>query len=169
MTLSHTISHRSPATEEPGPLAEVRAWLRGTAEPFPGASEAVDGPAVTVVTTGRLGSPNSSFDVYSTVRQLGARNAADGGSRSLVAVLEGPLAASERALDERLWHTLQHLNDFDDGPWDDRVLRTLDLAEHVFVVGGGSWSVDLLHPQSPDVARRSPWPVLVVRPLPAGR
>lgn len=166
MTLTHTVSDPAPAISEGGALAEVREWLRSSAEPFPGARAAVDGADVTVVRTGRLGSPNSSFDVYSTVRHLTARNAVDGGERSLVAVLEGPLSASERALEDRLWHTLQHLNDFDDGPWDDSVVHALDLADHAFVVGGDAWSVELLHPQSPRPARRSPWPVLVVRPLP---
>lgn len=168
MTLTHSISDTAPASAELDRLTEVRAWVRGTAEPFTGARAALDGPEVTVVTTGRLGSPNTSFDVYSTVRLLSTRNGADGGGRSLVAVLEGPLVASERALEDRLWHTLQHLNDFDDGPWDDTVVRALDLADHAFVVGGDTWSVELLHPQSPRAARRSPWPVLVVRPLPTG-
>ena len=96
MTLTHTVSDPAPAISEGGALAEVREWLRSSAEPVPGARAAVDGADVTVVRTGRLGSPNSSFDVYSTVRHLTARNAVDGGERSLVAVLEGPLSASER-------------------------------------------------------------------------
>jgi FPC/CPF motif-containing protein YcgG len=168
MTLTHTVSDpaSAPALAGRGPLAAVREWLHGSAEPFPGARAAVDGPDVAVVETGRLGSPNSSFDIYGTVRHLTARNAEDGGTRSLVAVLEGPLSASERALEDRLWHTLQHLNDFDDGPWDDVVVRSLELAEHAFAIGGATWSVELLHPQAPQAARRSPWPVLVVRPLP---
>lgn len=147
------------------PLADVSSWLRSVPEPFPGAVAVVDGPDVEVVSTGRLGSPNTSFDVYGAVRELHARNAADGGTRSLVAVLAGPLSVSEQALADRLWHTLQHLSDFDDGPWDDTVVQALDGAEHAFAINGDPWSVELLHPQSPEVGRRSPWPVLVVRPL----
>ena len=148
------------------PLAEVIAWLDRVPEPFPGARAGIDGEDVEVVTTGRLGSPNSSFDVYGAVRELTSRNASDGGDRSLVAVLEGPVRVSEAALEDRLWHTLQHLSDFDDGPWDETVVRSLDGASHTFAVGGNVWSVELLHPQSPERARRSPRPVLVVRPLP---
>lgn len=164
--MSHTTFASPPMTVTAEPLAAVIEWLGWATEPFPGARRAIDGPDVHVVATGRLGSPNSSFDVYSTVRHLSARNAADDGTRSLVTVLEGPLSTSERALEDRLRHTLQHLDDFDDGPWDDAVVRSLDGAEHAFSVGGEAWSVELLHPQSPHVARRSPWPVLVVRPLP---
>lgn len=149
------------------PLAEVSDWLRGVAEPFPGARAAIDGDDATVVATGRLGSPNTSFDVYGAVRALRSRNASDGGARSLVAVLEGPVTVSEQALEDRLWHTLQHLSDFDDGPWDETVVRRLDGAEHTFAMGGEVWSVELLHPQSPERGRRAPRPVLVVRPLPA--
>ncbi|MFW5470430.1 YqcI/YcgG family protein [Knoellia sp. CPCC 206435] len=76
------------------------------------------------------------------------------------------MRVSEQALEDRLWHTLQHLSDFDDGLWDETVVRSLDRAPHTFVVDGTVWSVELLHPQSPERARRSPWPVLVVRPLP---
>ena len=148
-----------------GSLDALRSWLGRVEEPFPGARAVVSADDVEVVTTGRLGSPNSSFDVYAAVRQLAAEAPAPGTARPLVVLLEGPLTTTERALEDRLWHTLQHLSDFDDGPWDETVVRTLDGADHAFAVGGEPWSVELLHPQSPRPAHRSPWPVLVVRPL----
>jgi FPC/CPF motif-containing protein YcgG len=169
MTLTHPLSDPILTAGDRSPLAEVRTWLRTEPEPFPGARVAVDGPDVRVVTTGRLGSPNSSFDVYGAVRELTAQNAVDGGSRSLLAILEGPLSVTERSLEDRLWHTLQHLSDFDDGPWDDTVVSTLEAADHAFALAGDAWSVELLHPQSPEAARRAPWPVLVVRPLTTSR
>ena len=163
--MTHTATDPSLSILDRDPLTGVRDWLGSVDEPFPGARAAIDGHDVEVVTTGRLGSPNSSFAVYGAIRHLSACNVADGGTRSLVAVLEGPLAATERSLEDRLWHTVQHLSDFDDGPWDDTVVRALDGADHTFAVGGDVWSIELLHPQSPEAGRRAPWPVLVVRPL----
>lgn len=167
--MTHTLTEPTLTSLDRTALSDVRAWLRGVEEPFPGAREALEDQDTEVVSTGRLGSPNSSFDIYGAVRQLAVSSAEGDGQRSLVVVLEGPLTATERSLEDRLWHTLQHLGDFDDGPWDDAVVTSLDLAEHAFAVGGETWSVELLHPQSPKAQRRAPWPVLVVRPLPAPR
>lgn len=165
--MTHTLTEPAPTSLDHTALSEVRAWLRGVDEPFPGARAALEGQDAEVVSTGRLGSPNSSFDIYGAVRQLAASPAENDRPRSLVVLLEGPLTATARSLEDRLWHTLQHLSDFDDGPWDDTVVTSLDRAEHAFSVDGEPWSVELLHPQSPESARRAPWPVLVVRPLPA--
>lgn len=140
---------------------QLEQWVLDPEYPCLGARAVFNRDRAHIVTTGRLGSASSSLDVYQALREFGAEADPDAGFTSLVAAFGGQAPGDERAFEDRLWTTLQHLHDFDDTPWDPEVSSDPADVDFSFSIGGIAFFVVGLHPQASRDARRTPWPVLV--------
>lgn len=174
--MSTTTSPAETATDETAPTAapiaapeptaaavhdHLAEWVLDPEYPCLGARAVFNRDRATVVTTGRLGSASSSLDVYQALRDFGDDADPDAGFTSLVAAFGGQAPATERAFEDRLWTTLQHLHDFDDTPWNPEVSSDPADVDFSFSIGGVAYFVVGLHPHASRDARRTPWPVLV--------
>jgi len=138
----------------------MRDWVLDPEYPCLGARAVFNRDRATVVTTGRLGSPASSLDVHRALRDFGDTADPDAGFTSLLVAFGGTAPATERAFEEALWRTLQHLCDFDDTPWNPEVSNDPDDVNFSFSIGGTAFFVVGLHPNASRMARRAPWPIL---------
>ncbi|MEO6021309.1 MAG: YqcI/YcgG family protein [Knoellia sp.] len=142
-------------------LADVEHWVSTHATLLPGSPGAFDPARDHLVTTGRMGAPSSSLELFQVLRDLADVGPGDRSSHALVAVFGGAAPSSEDSFRDRLWLTLQHLSDFDDA-WTDETPADADGASYSFTMGRVVWNVEGLHPRSPDLDRWAPWPVLVL-------
>lgn len=69
--------------------------------------------------------------------------------------------ATEIAFEDALWETLQTLHDLDDCEWDPRVSSDPESPEFSFSLGGRSFYIVGLHPESSRMARQAPYTTLV--------
>ena len=166
--MTHAVTEPALSTPTQDAVDDVRQWLQTVPEPFPGVRAVFDDEGSRFVTTGRLGSPTSSFEVYSALRELASGPVASGRDGTLVAVFAGPLPPTERSFEDRLWLTLQHLSDFDERAWTDSLVSALEETDYSFAVDGDVWFVEVMHPLASDASRCAPWPVLVIQPVHAG-
>ncbi|CAN7270695.1 guanitoxin biosynthesis heme-dependent pre-guanitoxin N-hydroxylase GntA [Knoellia sp. LjRoot47] len=166
--MSTTPTPAGAAVPTPAPEPTVDAvhdhlaqWVLDPEYPCLGARAVFNRDRARIVTTGRLGSASSSLDVYQALRDFGDDADPDEGFTSLVAAFGGQAPPSERAFEDRLWTTLQHLHDFDDTPWNAEVSSDPADVDFSFSIGGIAYFVVGLHPGASRDARRTPWPVLV--------
>jgi len=141
-------------------LTQMKEWVLDPEYPCLGARAVFNRDRAHVVTTGRLGSAASSLDVHRALCEFGESADPDVGFTSLLAVFGGPPPVTERAFEDALWRTLQHLCDFDDTPWNPEVSSDPDDVDFSFSIGGTAFFVVGLHPHASRIARRAPWPVL---------
>ena len=144
-------------------LADVEHWVSTHAALLPGSHGAFDPDRDHLVTTGRMGAPSSSLELFQVLRDQSDVAPGDRSSHALVAVFGGAAPSTEDSFRDRLWLTLQHLSDFDDA-WTDETPADADPdgANYSFTMGRVVWNVEGLHPQSPEHDRWAPWPVLVL-------
>lgn len=154
--LSHAMSSPTPDDVQ----SQMKAWVLDADYPCLGARAVFNRDRAHVVTTGRLGQVRSSFDVYCALRDFGESADPDAGFTSLLAAFGGPPPPTERAFEDALWRTLQHLCDFDDTPWNPEVSSDPDDVNFSFSIGGTAFFVVGLHPHASRMARRAPWPIL---------
>ena len=138
----------------------MREWVLHPEYPCLGARAVFNRDRAHVATTGRLGTPASSLEVYRALREFGASADPDAGFTSLLVAFGGPPPTTERAFEEALWRTLQHLCDFDDTPWNPEVSSDPEDVDFSFSIGGTAFFVVGLHPNASRTARRAPWPIL---------
>lgn len=141
-------------------LGRMKEWVLEPDYPCLGARAVFNRDRAHVVTTGRLGSASSSYDVFRALREFAESADPGQGFTSLLAVFGGAPPASERAFEDGLWRTLQHVCDFDDTPWNPEVSSDPDDVNFSFSVAGTAFFVVGLHPNASRLARRAPWPVL---------
>lgn len=79
---------------------------------------------------------------------------------TFVAVFKGRKDFTEKQFEELMWKQLQFIHDLDEVPWDPSVSKDPKDENFSFSIGGRSYYMVGLHPNSSRMARKSPYPAI---------
>ena len=87
-----------------------------------------------------------------------------GAFATFVAMFQGPRTSDEIGFERDLWAQLQALHDRDTAPWDPKVSAEPGDPRFSFSFAGAAFFVIGMHPGSPRLSRKFPWPTLIFNP-----